>query len=1006
MITHCFTFSTKFSTRLVFLGTPERNWDYAQLNSKINKNEPVNVAEFPITHRSFEFGQGGISGNVQRGLAESGYDAQKAKRVLFEILQAGDEESRQKGATLDSLESRLKLDKVTQFSLENGYLYFFDEKGEEILKLKAISDRQKAFKESFYAKTTTLEHTVDTHLVEKETRRQLRRELRRTAIESLPAPDNQLSVSVRLPQLPKNPPFIMPGQFWIETSKAPPEGLMRAYRSETACMGYVGERLRQRLGASASLRDLGFEPGIKAWQFKSELMKKGGVSVVSSMQKYLSLSGGTIRNRNVGTPQYKQDLLNFRGALDEKLAASSTNAPFVLTMRYRDSDYAGKSAAYNARLPRAQRSLNTHILEGLGKGKRKLPWPPQAGEELTTYAHRALAIKPKDGYLLSAVTLWVDDQPFHYDKGQRKFVDDKGEAKRIDAKSHVLLEDVYFAHHFKGAHMDSLTALLASGKYDPVDILALNMEQIKKPAATPKFPEGVSLQTSFYLRRKENIRKRFSKISKDPDDWERACWFWKEIGFDTGRVKADIEPVPIPHLGQLKALVDKKGGLSELRAITHRARIAEYNTMHPGEHVLRVESGQNPWSLVSSFFEGKFTPELSHQEKSSILAAIDRFNASIDLRIIAFPGEGAKTQKDYVRFQEGDVAWVSDELLRALENNLRYERDRTQVHVPSTLLISTEKRVEINDHERQVIETATADPQIRLLLTLALLNEQKRGSRRGQLAKLVEQSGLRDELSVGLFQVQVRDNERLLVNKQGYNFPTLESYRNALKTDDILNAKVAQINLQEASDSYRHFLSQNHESPQPTDPHFLSGVLTAYNRPRGRLYAGLFTLMASRVSTAFSLSLDPQGPIDRNHSASTVQFWHLIGEKLLNEKLISLPGGVSQIQRDVAFLNFNKIDFFETALFKSVNRAYEKKIGTTLSFLIQDSEYQTSPLQNYGYRATRHGQVAEILSYSSVVNQKNLQGRQFIDLDHLPSIQSKNGNPGIATKTNLESLKT
>ena len=129
MITHCFTFSTKFSTRLVFLGTPERNWDYAQLNSKINKNEPVNVAEFPITHRSFEFGQGGISGNVQRGLAESGYDAQKAKRVLFEILQAGDEESRQKGATLDSLESRLKLDKVTQFSLENGYLYFFDEKG-------------------------------------------------------------------------------------------------------------------------------------------------------------------------------------------------------------------------------------------------------------------------------------------------------------------------------------------------------------------------------------------------------------------------------------------------------------------------------------------------------------------------------------------------------------------------------------------------------------------------------------------------------------------------------------------------------------------------------------------------------------------------------------------------------------------------------------------------------------------------------------------------------------
>jgi hypothetical protein len=805
------------------------------------------------------------------------------------------------------------------------------------------------------------------------------------------APEEALALRISLPPLPlREPPHFVNPRFWIDRW-FPPQGLYMKDRGGILCMSYARERLSQEVGGMKNLFALGYHPNLKygreAWQMKGDMLAKDGLEVVSSMQQYLRLSGGTIVNQNVNTAQHKRDMISFRDQMEAQFGGEKKPV-FAMTLFFRNSGAKRSSAAWNARLPSHLRSLNTHIMHGLDLAPIPLDINPNQDEHLRDFLMRALHLNASTAYLLEGRTALVN--------GEEVALADNPKLKNGDKVKYI---DMVFSHLFGGPKIESFTEIMASGKYDPVDLLRLKTEKLK-PETLPSSEgiPGVEVEDIFYLHRGDDLRLRFeAEVSDDPYDWDYVNWYWRKVGFDSRLIYEDVEPVPIPDLTALRKHIEDAGGWAE---VDTRPRVEAFNKAHRNERetLVMISKESRPWDIVAKFFARKTRPELTHDEKQSILHEIDRLNPQMDLRTYKYNG-----RVYYVDFEAGDQVWISQEVVDALIKNIERERILAQVWVPDSLKIGQQDSAKIpeqvpgiggievprqfasnvdeahfTESEKAVIQNASDDPEIRAALTLILLNEQKNVdwvNIRGNIAELADYTGLHPSRTLGLFQVRVTKEDM-----EEHPEMSLEEYRYLLKNDFDFNAKIAVRQLERARASYGHYLDSNGEAFDAKDRDHMAVLTTLYNRPPSKVYTGVLGVMATRVAQKWGMEL----PQDGETVSAVMRNWESLMIKAAAEGRIEVK--TTQIREDIKKIRSNKAEFMETMSYKALQNAFSTDHGP-LNFAIEGKEYQASKVVNYGYRVTRHGQLEAILEHSKRVNEAAAMEHPEVDLLQLPSVK-------------------
>ncbi|QQR55170.1 hypothetical protein IPG41_01220 [Candidatus Peregrinibacteria bacterium] len=964
-----------------------KTYDYGHLNAQFNGEKEVRTDQIIVPPTPFEYNKNkGISGNLKGAFIKAGVKELEAEAAMYETLQALEDHLKKDPQLppLDRLEDFLKSTGVQGFEMKEGILSFYAENSSAtVLRLEVLSERQKALKEEVQKKLNTLRTHTETAKQTKELRKEIARLALKQSRQDAEKTDDSQAVHITVPSLAATyeAPYRIPQSYWIQNGSAP-EGLPSELRGEVRCMAYVAGRLTERIGWG-NLVAIGFNGEHHAWQLKRDLMKKNSVDVLASMQGYLSIGKGTIHHHRLNTPEYQTDLLQFRNQLEQSLSDSKTaDTPHLLTLRYRHSDYAGKSARYNAGLKNpSERSLNTHILECLGKGKGPIKIAAKANEELTTYVKRSLNVDASKTYLLKSITLWANGKAYtHKDDA---FRDDTGQKCILKENQKVLLEDIYFAHHMEGAQNDSFTALIASGKYDVVDILRIKPEKVKNMPRSREMP-AVALMKHLYLKKGEDLKTAFNEqISKDPQDWKLAKEYWDQVGFDANQIRLEMEGIPIPDFIAMKNWVAKQGGFDALQKKKRQIQALYYEKTHPGEHLLPVESGKTPWQMIEPFFTEKLG-KISKEERNELLIQLDRLNSSIDLRTFVYRDETGKTNTGYLKFELGSFVWINDELIQALTRKIVRDRITARILIPESMPVVRDKflgpaleQVAISPEEKQLVEEVTDNPIYRTGLLLILLNEQKRSG------GLINRSWVSDRNTVGLFQVSLDEKQM-----QKFGFKDMNAYKKALIEDPKLNAKVALENLKGARGSLDHYLTQNSEAVNERSQSYMAALCTLYNRPYRGVLNGLMKHQAQKVSDAFGLSLSAvdfeaqaredkkvpeqlQGLNSAVDTQSTADYWEAIAKALTAQGVIELTE--AQIKKDTALIVEQRDHFFQSETYSAIKEHYEAKTGQSLKLLLEGNEFKTTAILNYGYRVTRNGELAQIQKYSAQKNDLELQ---------------------------------
>lgn len=652
-------------------------------------------------------------------------------------------------------------------------------------------------------------------------------------------------VPIEIPRVEK-PAFNFNREFWI-SSQVAPEVIAPEHRNKAVCMAHTSEMLIRATGSERALRELGFAPEDDAWMFKRDILQKGGGEEVYSMgDKYLQVQGSSIVSRT-DTPSYHEDIVNLKRALEQ---ASKDGRPITLQCFLVGSGYQGQVVKDYQRISAESggeyAELATHIIYFLGKGFRSVEGAPQSNEKATDYLMRTLHIKPEFRDLVTAARIRVNGTTYTSAEA----------APALSPESIVELEDFYFTHHFKGAsRVNSFTELIGSGNFVPTSVIKLNTDILeRKGYLLPESPkEGLEPIRCLYLQEGESLWQVFKRdVSKDGNDCARFSWYLDHIGFDASDVEVATTGIPVPDLGKLKKYVEIHGGLSTLTATENQERVDLYLENHPHDHIVFIKPGDYvPWNLVKEYFSDMIPP-LSKKEQDYVLTHIDFLNPQIDLTLVLKDGK-----ENFKSWTAGAYFWFNDDLIAQLKTNLEIQRTIDQVYVPDTLSAPSDdgpEKVEFSQHEKEVIENATADPEIRRLLILVLINEQKCGWVRNFGARTLDITHVRQETSVGMFQVQAVEEEYQTHYKSRYS--DFESYRQALVSDDNFNAEVAVRRLGQLTSSYRSFLRNNGETVPSSDRRFITGVLSGYNRGPASVYTGMIAIAGQDVSDAFGLGLD------------------------------------------------------------------------------------------------------------------------------------------------------
>jgi peptidoglycan/xylan/chitin deacetylase (PgdA/CDA1 family) len=830
---------------------------------------------------------------------------------------------------------------------------------------------------------------------------------------------NRFAVAVEVPRVEK-PGFNFSREFWI-SSEVVPEVIAPEHRDKAVCMAHTSEMLTREVGSERALKSLGFEPGNDAWMFKRDILETGGdEQLVYDMNKYLSAEKNSIIS-HTDSPDYHDDIRGLRSALDE---ASRDGQPITLQCFMEGSSYM-EQVIKDAEVIKAESGekyseLCTHIIYFLGKGFRQVPGETEDGEEVTDYLSRSFGIQPEYKYLVDSARIKIGETIYP----------NAASAPPLTVGAKVELEDFYFTHHLHGAsRVNSFMELIGSGKFVPTSVLKLNTDHLEEQGYLLSESPGDPLLTPekcLYLSEGENLGTVFrEKVSKKKQDWKNYSWYLSSIGFDINDLEAFTTGIPVPNLENLAQYIQIHGGLSVLLRTDSQARIDLYRENHPHDHIVFIQPGDYvPWKLVSNHFE-EFSPPLTKQEQKYALRHIDLLNPQIDLAV---------NKKDQLtRWNAGDYFWFNDDLISQLRDNIEFQRISGQTFVPDTLLAPTgggPERVKFSEHEKQIIENATIDPEIRRYLILILLNEQKCGWVRDAVTGAVDAIHP-FEKSVGLFQVRANREEWTSYYREKY--PTFKEYRNALKTDDALNAEVAVRLLKDLTKGYRSFLRHNGEKAAPTDRSFITGVLSGYNRGPSQVFSGMICIAGRDVAEAFDLGLEADlYEIERQEDRVTPEYvshammveyiggivgadplgiselWIDVASELMEQGVINLTP--EQIAKDQEILHrtwpskneaaaeyldyatngseyfdpvplgaqaallmvFRKNDFLQSELYKEIKKAYQEKTGQELSMLITEQDYYDTKVQNYGLRATRYEQITEITDYST-----NDQGKRL-----------------------------
>ncbi|MBT5016872.1 LCP family protein [Candidatus Peregrinibacteria bacterium] len=1047
--------------RLVFKEAPNRH-DYKKINTYTNKDQEVHTENLSVEMREYKREVGGISYNIYKALEDDEkFSKETSKSYTYEMLHAMDESLVASGAEspgrtgklgIDALESYLVQQKVAQFAIMNGLIYFYNDEDVEIMSLPIISSRQAALRDSFYEQRQgVLEEDA-------QQRQDLRAELNddgeppidmeRDQIEYT-SPDDSLAVQIDLPRVAR-PQFSMPDNFWIQQGVAP-EKLASKFKRSAQCSGYVKLRLADEIGQQG-LEYYNLDDSTEAWAWKGILnAQPEKFEQVVNLSHYMAMDQDTIYPIDTDTSQYVSDLNSIWDGMDEADAAGGQT---VMTVFWKGSGYKGQVAEYNSQLTPEERSLNTHIVYLEGRDYRPITAAPLWREELTSYLVRNLEITSGQKGLLANTEVRVEDRDCVFEGGY--FVDaETKEPVYLKHGQKVKFKDFWFSHHFHGAGLISLTELAGQDQFVPVEAYRLIPEELEEPRfAAPAAPELQPI-SHFYLESGGNVRDSFISYMKTQKQvevtdtmWENYRWYLTLVGFNPSSVEAEVDAVPIPDFNQLAIYITEQDGWSGLRYKEVQAQCSEYNATHPTEHLVFIPKGEGntyigPWQLAASLFE-ELDPQPNRREKAYILGEIDRLNSTLDLRV------NPNNQAHY-RWESGSYFWLNDDAIEAIIHNVRRERVLTQIYVPPTLVVGQmeggTKLVEITPHERQVIESATNDPTIRTLLILILLNEQKGGGNRKALAEAADKVPFISERSVGLFQIEPTRIDRERLEKEGTNFETVEDLRVALITDDDLNAKIAVWRLRDAQNSYQALLDENNETDYSIiDKNFITGVLTYYNRSPLNMYAGMFGVMGNRVAEHFGLELRcsdyEKKPDKRYHPMVNMvadkgldlvnegyeflyekginarkgrwdwqlvpaeqvlgwdregisEFWKSLARNLVAQGKIDLSE--EEISRDVKLIDGHPYNFLNSPLYTAVKGTYETDAGEALSLLIRDEEYPTTAVQNYGYRVTRYEQIDNIDEYSFYIAEEDALAQDLQDPIDLKKINSIRSRAGIGT---------
>ncbi len=1117
--------------RLVFRnpGEAAREYDYAQLNQGVNKDEQVRTGDITIAREAYTPGIG-ISYNLQNALREK-LEKQEARKFTFEMLHAIDEFLLEGGEVspgetgtygIDRLDVWLKGQGASTFEIEEGFLTIYNAAGDAIIKLPLISSRQPELVAAFYEKEEEVLDDSGGSLGE----------LRQNVASQFPTmdaagpADDSLAISAAPPHAPQQGgQFAVPREFWIGQGD-PPRVLDAKWSARFVCMAYVGEILEREVGDYRLLKYLGYRKGSDAWELKRDLLqlqesREGevfeGAEVFSIGADHLAIEGkidleklktlsatgltpaairaiqrdsynGRSRIVEQNMDSYPENLFDFRGQLDQM---ASTGSPVIMGLCYRYSEYHGQVIEHNALLaahgaPEEQHSFNTHVAILRGKEFRAVEGSPQQGESPQEYLTRVLKIKPNYEFLFNDVRVRVSGELCEYHGGA--FISDStSEPVELTPQDTVELEDYYFAHHFHGSEVESYLELLGAGRFLATDLMRLRTEELNEEEVA-KAPEEDALQpvAVLYLRKNETIRKAFlARVSSEPDDWYTFKLYLQFINFDTRRVRVYNEPIPIPDFEAVRAHIESTGGLAAIEYTETKRNCDYYNERHPGEYFVAIAPGSNPWEAIYANEKigiGRHFTDvepLTRAEREYVLGEVDRLNPSIDLRPVR-KLVGGEEKVVLGSWEAGSYFWVSDEMAEAISHNIEVRRVQAQVYVPGTISAAHERfgeiEASITPEERTLIESATNDPELRLLLTLVLVNEQKCTylGLRNKKARFGEEVLGRKEQSVGLFQVDPTAEDAVR-----YGYADRESLRLALLDDPELNIQVAIDRLREDMQSYRYYLDLNGE-PVSMDLnedeylHFVRGVLSCYNRRRSDVYAGMLELMAQNVCEEFILVDDDGNELeygmfhaDYAHLYSAEQrayggtdddfagdtgggmdigaiseedippitgrrvagkghqeqadFWHATIESMVRDGYMVLTpeqinqdleryrqnllrkaaaregrpdeaaeimdlataveGLISDPDSDLSqkltlvtnLIVEDKSLFLQTNTYQMVKHTYEASSGGRLSLMMtSEDDYFDTAIQNYGFRATRYGQLGQIEIHSMGRRQREL----------------------------------
>jgi|GEM_PF-6629887 len=1022
-------------------------YDYGQINQENNGAEQINIHEVQSDRAPYK-PERGLSFNL-RALFEKSMDAKQAKAYMFEALHAVQNYSEEINDTalhpdfIDETFTRLG---IVEFNISEGELHFYDENGEVLIHIPVLSSRQevkrKALKEAL-----RLKYDIDEDEIERRQRVKRAREAVRTAREAVGPPDNSLAIKVRLPAQEIEGEFFT-SEAWIGTKEIP-EVLPQNVRGETACSPYVAQWLTKALGGDENLRvilDGPFLEGFDAWDFKRRMLRGGHVEHVEGMQDYVGLREyGTFRKKPTESPAYRSRLTQFSEQANRLVA---TGSPVIMNLYYEHSSYkhevARENFSFNLGRHPEYRSLNSHVTYALGRGFRRLGGSPARGEKAGEYVRRALHIKAAYLPVLQDTRIRVN--------GGTPLIYNEYKNLNLAHTDKVELEDIYFAHQYNGSKVHSMSELLGNGSFIPTDILRVKTEDLDQDTLpNTELPEGVRLAKNIYLHHGQNIKDLvINEIGPDRQDYAALLWFWRDIGFDDRKTDFDIDPIPIPNMDSLWTHIKAKGGLAKLELENKKIAANEYMEEHPDEHLIFVEY-VSPWETLEPYFDRipamDGQPPFTQEEIQMVLAEVDQLNSDIDLRTFKRPqydidGEIYGEVNDFVRWQNGNMIWLNNEVIKTIEDNIYRKRVEATIHIPDTLTVAVGRdilsgrfksgsiEVQISQHHKDMIKLgANHDQDLALALTTILCNEELAGSRRREVAEWLDDNTAFNEGSVGLFQVAAVKEDREWVENvlnptlpegERYEFINMEDYRMTLRDDDKLNARVAGHRLKESRHIYDYNLRRNGETPNHRSSDYMASMISMYNRPSKYVYMGTLSYNASSVMNVFEIdNFNPFHPEPALQSVWTPSI--AVGEKAdeylkitgrpsqhpLAEyawtniaRSLDKSGDISVSEEEVremeSYIQNNIPKFLTSSAYLKIREAYTQRITTLkaqkdprfqnypddLSLILDRRAHEKHAIANYGLRGTRYGQVESILEYSAEIN------AEFIEENKVPELMA------------------